>query len=211
MKKTLASTLLLVLLPFLLFSETSAKRIIETWLQGCVVVLEKRATSKRRVEVRAYMNGVLPAKLPFSFNAPEVLIHQVEFRSTPDDLGNDPYSSLALHPLDRQTCPGHLCEGWMPVPGGGDPVVNFDLTDISESFAYRFLVDLERDGAERDVGVFVVFETGLKDGTCKVENANLFNIFVRISKFWRFIWTVILFALVSYAILVLTRWKEGAR
>src|SRR5258706_11457182 len=115
MKKILASALLMILAPFVLFSETSAKRTIENWLQGCVVVLEKHATSKRQVEVKAYMNGALPSKLPFSFNAPEVLIHQVEFRSTPDDLGNDPYSSLALHPLDRQTCPGHLCEGWTPL------------------------------------------------------------------------------------------------
>jgi hypothetical protein len=187
LKKAIASVCLAVLAPVLLFSETSVKRVLDTWLDSCLVVIEKTQPKdkKGQVEVRAFVNGKAPAKLPLSFRSDELQIRQVGFTSLVAGHDQTPYTNLGLHPSTGQTCPGALCVG-QRLGDGPEPVTNITLSDVNESFVYRFIVELGATGSPEKLQVYAIFDAGLKDGVCRVEEANVFNYLTRASKLTRF-------------------------
>jgi hypothetical protein len=201
-KGVVASTLLVVLGPFAIFSESSVKSGIETWLNSCKVVIEKTPLSPKRIEVRLYTIGKMPPTLPLNFWAPEKLIRQVLFQSTSEHGETSQYGNFAMHPDHNQTCPGELCDV-KRLGEGGEPSANPYLTDFSETFDYRFLVDFERVGTPDDLTVRVAYERGLKGGVCRVESGNAFNWFYRTSKIVQFLLIVLLLGILTWVIKVL--------
>lgn len=199
LQRFVAPVLLVVLTPFALFSESSVKSGIETWLNSCKVVIEKTPLSPKRVEVRLYTIGKMPSTLPLNFWAPDVLIREVLFLSTDEHNGN-----FAMHPDHNQTCPGELCDV-KRLGESGEPSANPYLTDFSDTFDYRFLVDFEREGTPNDLTVRVAYERGLKGGACRVENENSFNWFYRTSKIVQFLLVVLLLGILTWAIKVLKK------
>jgi len=205
--KALATTILVVLVPLSLFSETTVKQLVDNWLNSCLIVIEKSPISARRIEVRAFASGKLPSRLPLTFRAPDVLIDSVRFTSADDPVEHSSFANLGLHPDDEQTCPGALCVG-QRLGSGSEPIANIVLTDLSETFAYRFILDMHQVASEKDLDVFVIFDSGLKDGVCRVESANFFNFLIRASKLTRF-WVFLAFILLlTIAISAFNRLKE---
>ena len=107
-----------------------------------------------------------------------------------------------------QACPGALCEG-VAYTDGGEPKINFTLKDLNEVFQYRFQVRFAQAGSLADLGVFVIYEEGLKSGVCRVESASIFNWPVRTDPLGKLVGTAILLLVAGYAVIVLTRWAKG--
>ena len=209
-RPALAAVVLAIVVPLATFSESTLKGLMTGWLDRCLIVIEKEQLSPTKLMVTGYMRGHAPTALPFSFSANRPLILNVKFLSSEDLSGSDKDANLGLHPLAGETCPGALCEGTV-FTDGGEPRINFTLKDLSESFLYRFHIRLAHSGTLNDLGVFVVYEPGLKDGVCRVENANLLNWPVRAGPLSKILGSALLLLVAGYAIMILTRWqKEGA-
>ena len=205
-----AAVVLAVLVPLVTFSESAIKGLMSGWLERCLIVLEKEQLAPGKLMVTGYMRGKAPNALPLTFSANKPLILNVKFLSSEGLSGASRHANLGLHPLAGETCPGALCEGTVYTEGG-EPRINFTLGDLSESFLYRFQIRLANPGTLDDLGVFVVYQTGLKDGVCRVENASLFNWPVRVGPLAKILASAVLLLVAGYAVTVLTGWrkKEG--
>lgn len=209
-RPVLAAVVLAVVVPLATFSESSLKSLMTGWLDRCLIVIEKEQLSPTKLMVTGYLRGHAPVALPFSFSANKPLILNVKFLSSEDLSGSDKDTNLGLHPLAGETCPGALCEGTV-YTDGGEPKINFTLRDLSESFLYRFHIRLAHPGKLDNLGVFVVYEAGLKDGVCRVENAGLLNWPVRAGPLAKLLGSAFLLLVAGYAVMILTRWsKQGA-
>lgn len=206
-RPVLAATVLALLIPLLTFSESTLKGLVGGWLDRCLIVIEKEQLSPTKLMVTGYLRGQAPSALPFSFSANRALILNVKFLSSADLSGTDRDANLGLHPMAGETCPGALCEGTV-FTDGGEPRINFTLRDLHESFLYRFHVRLAQAGTLDDLHIFVVYEAGLKDGVCRVENANLFNWPVRAGLLAKIVATALLLLVVGYAVMFLKRWAK---
>lgn len=207
LRPAIAAVVLAVLVPLVTFSESAIKGLMSGWLDRCLIVLEKERLGPTKLMVTGYMRGQAPKALPMSFSANKPLILSVKFLSSEDLSGLDRNANLGLHPLAGETCPGALCEGTVYTEGG-EPRINFTLRDLSESFLYRFHIRLASPGTLDDLGVFVVYETGLKDGVCRVENASLFNWPVRVGPLAKILASAALLLIAGYAVTTLTGWSK---
>ena len=202
-----AAVVLALLVPPVTFSESTLKSLMSGWLERCLIVIEKEQLSPIKLMVTGYMRGQAPSALPLSFSANKPLLLNVKFLSSADLTGANKDANLGLHPMAGETCPGALCEGTV-YTDGGEPKINFTLRDLSESFLYRFHIRLAKPGTLDDLGVFVVYETGLKGGVCRVENATLFNWPVRASPLGKILASALLLLVAGSAVLVLTGWSK---
>lgn len=207
LRPALAATVLALVVPLATFSESTIKGLMTGWLDRCLIVIEKQQISSTKLMVTGYMKGPAPAALPFSFSANKPLILNVRFLSPADLSGSNQDANLGLHPMAGETCPGALCEGAI-FTDGGEPKINFTLRDLSESFLYRFHVRLAQPGSVDDLGVFVVYQAGLKDGVCRVENAGLLNWPARAEPLEKILGSALLLLVAGYAVMVLTRWAR---
>jgi len=206
-RPAVAAVVLAVLVPLVTFSESTLKSLMSGWLERCLIVLEKEQLTPTKLMVTGYMRGQAPNALPLSFSANKPLILNVKFLSSEDLSGSNQDANLGLHPLAGETCPGALCEGTV-YTDGGEPKINFTLGDLNAAFLYRFHIRLAQPGTLDDLGVFVVYQTGLKDGVCRVENANLFNWPVRAGPLAKILASAALLLVAGYAVLVLTGWRK---
>lgn len=207
LRPAVAAVVLAVLVPLVTFSESTLKSLMSGWLERCLIVLEKEQLGPSKLMVTGYMRGQAPAALPLSFSANKPLILNVKFLSSEDLSGSNRDANLGLHPLAGETCPGALCEGTVYTEGG-EPKINFTLGDLSESFLYRFHIRLAQPGTLDDLGVFVVYQAGLKDGVCRVENASIFNWPVRAGPLTKILASAALLLVAGYAVMVLTGWRK---
>lgn len=207
LRPAVAAVVLAVLVPLVTFSESTIKGLMSGWLDRCLIVLEKERLGPTKLMVTGYMRGQAPKALPLSFSASKPLMLNVKFLSSADLSGLDRNANLGLHPMAGETCPGALCEGTVYTEGG-EPKINFTLHDLSESFLYRFHIRLASPGALDDLGVFVVYESCLKDGVCRVENASLFNWPVRVGPLAKILASAALLLVAGYAVTILTGWSK---
>ncbi len=207
LRPALAAVVLAILVPLVTFSESTIKGLMSGWLDRCLIVIEKEQLGPSKLMVTGYMRGPAPKALPLSFGANKPLILNVKFLSSEDLSGSSKDTNLGLHPLAGELCPGALCEGTVYTEGG-EPKINFTLRDLSESFLYRFHVRLAQPGTLDDLGVFVVYETGLKDGVCRVENASFFNWPVRVGPLAKILASAVLLLVAGYAVMILTGWSK---
>lgn len=206
-RPALAAVALALLVPLVTFSESTVKGLMTGWLDRCLIVIKKEQLSPTKLMVTGFMRGHAPTALPFSFSANKPLILNVKFLSSEDLTGSDEDANLGLHPLAGETCPGALCEGTV-YTDGGEPKINFTLRDLSESFLYRFHIRLAGPGTLDDLGVFVVYESGLKDGVCRVENASLLNWPVRAGPLAKILGSAFLLLVAGWAVMALTKWTN---
>jgi len=207
LRPALAATVLALVVPLVTFSESTIKGLMGGWLDRCLIVIEKKQISPTKLMVTGYMKGPAPAALPFSFSANKPLILNVRFLNAEDLSGANQDANLGLHPMAGETCPGALCEGTV-FTDGGEPKINFTLRDLSESFLYRFHIHLAQPGSVDDLGIFVVYQTGLKDGVCRVENADLLNWPARADPLVKILASAFLLLVAGYAVMILTRWAR---
>jgi hypothetical protein len=201
-----SALVIIVVSPFLLVSEASIKNYIESWLSGCLFVLEKEQVRGNRVMVRGYLSGKPPKELPITFSVTGATINRIQMIN-PVEAGARS-DSLALHPQTYWACPGTFCEQF-----GRDataPKLTITLSDLDPDFPYAFYVDFDTDTADKDLKLFVQFDPGLAAGICRVEGANLFNLFVRLTKLQKF-WVLVFVFLVAWIILAILKRPGGEK
>lgn len=196
-----------MLTPFLLVSETSIKSYVESWLKDCVFVVEWNQVRGNRIEIKGYISGTPPKSLPITFSGKNVLINRIQFVNEVERDKSGNYANLGLHPQADWACPGTLCEKLGKM--SSSPKVTIVLADLNADFVYPFYVDFDTAVRESDLRVFVQFDEGLPNGICRVERASLFNKFVRLTKFGKFIALIFLFVLVSVVVAGLREMAKG--
>lgn len=194
-----ASLLVIVLTPFLVFSETSIKGLIDSWLNDCLVVFETESVPPNKVKVLGYVSGkAAPPVLPVTFIAHDVLINRIKFTTDVDRPGAGDTGNLALHPLVNAACPGSLCRELGGVPSS--PKLTITLKDVSPAFLYNFTVEFDRPATKEKLALFVQYDEGLKGGVCRVEYANVFNFLTRAGKWAKFLLMALSFLIVTVLI-----------
>lgn len=184
--------------PFLIVSESAVKKYVDGWLNDCVLVFEVSELTENRLLVRGYAQGKLPSIVPVTFAAKGAEINSIQFINHIDKEGTDPYISLAVHPQANLVCPGQLCESQGNLTSS--IYVTVALSDVHPSFIYPFQVDFNGKVKATNLRLFVQYDAGLKDGICRVEQANIFNLFVRLTKWGQFLLAVIAFVCIMVLI-----------
>ncbi len=199
-KRPVAAVFLVVLVPLVTFSESALKQAVTGWLNDCLIVISKEVSeeSPTRISVRLHTSGELPKELAINFRANEGLIHEIRYFSTLDPCGLSPYTSLFLHHLNGQYCPGALCEG-VPNGGDGERRRSIDLTEVTADSDQKFNVEFGQKVAANALSVFVMQRKG-KTSNCRVQNENVFNWFFRQDKLMKFIVTFLLLALTVFVV-----------
>lgn len=193
------SLLVIVLTPFLVFSENSIKTFIDSWLNDCLVVFETENIPPNKVKVLGYVSGkAAPPALPLTFTAHDVLINRIKFTTDVDRPNAGSSGSLALHPLTNAACPGSLCRELGSVPSS--PKLTITLKDVSPQFVYNFSVEFDKPATKEKLALFVQYDEGLNGGVCRVEYANVFNFLNRASKWTKFLLMAGLFLVVTVLI-----------
>ena len=108
-----------------------------------------------------------------------------------------------MHPQANLACPGQLCEEQGSLPSS--VYITVALSDVQPTFSYPFQVDFNGKVKPENLRLYVQYNAGLKDGVCRVERANPFNLFVRLSKLGQFFVAVIAFIFLS----VLVAWVRA--
>lgn len=180
-----------VFTPFLIVSESTMKKFVESWLNDCVLVFEVREVKGNRLLVTGYAQGKLPTALPITFSAKGAEINSIHFINEVERPGADRFTSLAIHPQSNTSCPGPLCESLGNLTSALN--VTVFLSDIHPSFVYPFYVDFNGMVSTDNLRLFVQYDPGIKETVCRVERAHLFNLFVRLSKFGQFVAAVLAF------------------
>lgn len=195
LKGALAAVALIVFVPIVTFSESALRQAVTGWLDGCLIVVAKDVyeESPTRVSVRLHTSGALPKDLAMNFRANEGLIHEVRYFSTVDPSGRSPYTSLFLHHLHGQTCPGALCEGIVG-SGDGERRRSIELSELTMESDQGFNVEFGQTVSPDALSVFVMQRKG-KSSSCRVQNENAFNWFFRQGKWVKFLVTLILLGL----------------
>ncbi len=167
---------------FIVFANTQIKELVDSFLGGCVFVLDKRMGSTGQVLVTARIAGAMPKSVPLMFEGHDALINTILF--------DEPYrqgmivepDDLAFHPMTGLSCPGSLCED-----SGTQALrhqVQIVLRDLRPEFSYRFRVRLKPDNQDQaslspiNLKAFAVFDKGLDDGVCRVQPRRWFNFWV---------------------------------
>lgn len=195
------SLAMIILTPFLVLSENTIKSLIDSWLKDCLVVIDTESLPPNKVRVTAYVSGETLKKLPLTFTASDALINRIKFSPELGPNAHSAIDNLARHPLTNKTCPGALCEEFGRIPSA--PILTITLGDISPQFLYTFVVELDRNATKENLATYVQYEEGLKDGVCRVERANIFNVLARASKWQKFWAMVFIFLIVAVLISVI--------
>jgi len=193
--------------PFLLVSEATLKKYLDTWLNDCLLVFEVSAVKGNRLLVTGYARGKLPATLPITFSARNAEINSILFINEVERPGSDVFTNLAVHPQTNLICPGPLCEELGSLPSTVNPTIV--LADIHPEFTYPFYVDFNRKVSASNLSLFVQYERGVKDGLCRVERAHVFNLFVRLGKLGQFVAAVIAFLCLTVLVAAARAWAKG--
>jgi hypothetical protein len=180
-----------ILTPFVLVSESTVKRYVEGWLNDCLIVFEVARVNDHRLLVKGYGQGKLPTMLPITFAARRAEINSVHFTNIADSPEADQFTNLAIHPQTNSACPGALCESYGNLPSSVN--VTIPLADLSANFVYPFYVDFNGKVEPTNLVVYVQYDPGVKDPICRVERANAFNLFARLSKLGQFALAVAMF------------------
>lgn len=164
---------------FLVFANTQLKELVDSFLGGCVLVIEKRISTAGQLLVTARIAGSMPKGLPIMFEGREALINTILFDEPyRQDRISDP-DDLAFHPMTGTICPGNLCLG-----AGDEPFrsrVQILLRDLRPEFSYRFRLRMQPDKAPletHNLKVYAMFDAGLVDGVCRVQPPRWFNFWV---------------------------------
>lgn len=203
----LASLALMILTPFLVFSESTVKGYIDSWLNNCIFALEIDKVRENRLQLTGFISGNLPKMLPITFSSQGALINRVQFVNEVERGTTTRYSNIGLHPQTDWACPGTLCESLGRVQSS--PKMTVMVSDLHGDFVYPFYVDFDGAVEADTLRVFVQFEEGLKGGVCRVERANAFNLYMRLTKLWRFVGLCALFAMVTFMVGALRAWVKG--
>lgn len=168
---------------FIVFANDQLKELVDRFVGGCVLVVDKRVSKAGQVLVTAQIAGEMPKGVPLTFEGRDALINTILF--------DEPYrqeailepDDLAFHPMTGQSCPGELC-----ADSGSAPLrrqVQFVMRDLRPEFGYRFRIRLQPDGdgakkpvTVQNLKVFAVFDKGLADGVCRVQPRRWFNFWV---------------------------------
>lgn len=168
---------------FLVFANDQLKELLDRFVGGCVLVVDKRVSKAGQVLVTAQIAGEMPKGVPLTFEGRDALINTILF--------DEPYrqeailepDDLAFHPMTGQSCPGELC-----VDSGSAALrrqVQFVMRDLRPEFGYRFRIRLRPEGDDpkkpvtvQNLKVFAVFDKGLADGVCRVQPRRWFNFWV---------------------------------
>lgn len=199
-----------VVTPFLLVSESVVKKYVDGWINDCVLVFDVSQVRDNRLLVEGYAQGRIPSVVPITFAARQAEINSIRFVNHIDVAADDKYETLAIHPQANLACPGQLCEDQGNLPSS--VYITVALSDVQSTFSYPFHVDFNGKVKPENLRLYVQYNAGLKDGTCRVEKANPFNLFVRLSKLGQFAFAVIAFVLLSILVAwlrVLTKREDG--
>jgi hypothetical protein len=191
-RTALASVVLVILVPVVTFSESALRQGVTGWLDDCLIVISKEVTkeSPTRVAVRLHTSGALPKVLALNFRANDGLIHEIRYFSTDDPSGLSPYTSLSLHPMNGQYCPGALCEGVLD-NRDGERRRSVELVDPFAESDQRFNVEFGAKSAPEALSVFVMQRKGATS-SCRVQNENAFNWYFRQDKGVKFLTTLLI-------------------
>jgi hypothetical protein len=198
--QAVAGVLLALMLPFLAFSESTLREGITSWLDSCLIVVSKQVTKEfpARIAVRLHASGEIPKDLSINFRANEGLIHEIRYFSTTDPSGLSASTSLFLHHLHGQYCPGALCDG-VPKNIDGEKRRTVRLAELVAESDQRFYVEFNRDVRPQDLSVFVIQRKG-GGSSCRVQNDNAFNWFFRQEKPTKFLVVLGLLFLLSLVV-----------
>lgn len=207
-----AGALLLSLLaPLMLLSESRLKETIGTLFNGCLFVIDVRESHiAGRVEVLAYMSGQTPDYLNLTFRAQNGLINNLKFTSGVLVKPATDFSSLVLHPMAGQSCPGKLCETPQLILKPTEQMT-IRLPYPSSNFDYVFTAHLSATQSSRAapdrLSVFSIADA-TKVETCRVEAPNVFNLLVRLDKLQRFFAYCAILFIGSILVFVFKRWGD---
>jgi len=192
------TVIVMIFTPFLIVSESTVKKYVDGWLNDCLLVFEVSELTASRLLVRGYAQGKLPSTVPVTFAAKAAEINSIQFINHVDKEGADPYVSLAVHPQANRVCPGQLCESQGVLTSS--VYITVALSDVHPSLIYSFQVDFNGKVKADNLRLFVQYDAGLKEGVCRVEQANIFNLFVRLTKWGQFIVAVLAFVCITILI-----------
>jgi hypothetical protein len=182
-------------------SEGSLKSVVDSWLGGCVIVVQKSIVDHGK-GTTIFVVELIPSnaelsKLPITFKTTGKRLAQVDFEK---EISRGNY---ALHPDANQGCPGGLClESEDEIPVGEMTLV---LDPFSAAFAYRFRITVN-DAANgtvpsaEDLDVFATYtkttgNTPFK--ACRMELAEWYNVLAWASPEWRIAILVVLVLVLS--------------
>ena len=207
----IGALVLSLLAPLTLLSESRLKETIDTLFNGCLFVVEVRESqTPDRVEVLGYMSGKTPDYINLTFRAHKEMINTLRFTNGVLVKPATDFSSLVLHPMAGQPCPGKLCETPQLILNPTEQMT-IRLPYPSSNFDYVFTAQLSdpkssRAAADR-MSVFSIADA-TKAETCRVEAPNAFNALVRLDKFQRFIAYCAILLLGTILVIVFKRWGE---
>ena len=210
-RSAIAALLLALAGPFVLLSESRLKDTIDALFNGCLFVLEVRdVRDSDRAEVRAHLSGKTPEYLNLTFRARHGLINQLRFANGVLVESANEYSSLVLHPLAGQVCPGALCVTPQLILKPTEQMT-IRLPYPSANFDYLFTAQLSEPVNATDIGtrlsVYSIAD-GSKAETCRVEMPNTFNWLVRLGRMQRFLaYCAMLFA-ATLLVMSFKKWGE---
>jgi hypothetical protein len=206
------ATLLLALVgPFVLLSESRLKDTIDTVFNGCLFVVDVRdAHDSDRVEVHAHLSGKTPEYLNLTFRARQGLINRLRFANGILVESPNEFSSLVLHPLAGQVCPGGLCETPLRISKPTEQMT-IRLPYPAANFDYVFTAQLSEPVNATDTSKRL-FVYSLADGsraeTCRVEMPNLFNWLVRLGRMQRFLAYCAMLLAATALVMLFKKWGE---
>jgi hypothetical protein len=164
----------LVVAPFLAFSETVLKSILDRWLSQCTVVLEVTQDGAEPPLVRLYSFGDMPDALPLTFSSASGVIERVSLLNHVEQETISSEPNVLVHPLANQRCPGDLC----PDTAVASEKLTVRVRPITPNYVYQFRVILSKPSANSHIKVYAKPLLQEKIG-CRVETANLSNYFAR--------------------------------
>lgn len=189
------AVIITIVTPFLVVSESVVKKYVEGWVNDCVLVFDISQVRDNRLLVEGFAQGRAPSVVPLTFAARGAEINSVRFVNHVDLVNDDRFETLAVHPQANLACPGQLCEELGNMPSAVN--VTVALSDVQPAFSYPFHVDFTGKVAPANLRIYVQYNSGLEGGVCRVERANAFNLFVRLSKLGQFGIAVLAFVLLT--------------
>lgn len=207
----IAALLLSLLAPLTILSESRLKETIDALFNGCLFVIDVGpGTGPGRIDVRGYMSGKTPEYLNLTFRARQGQIKLLRFSSGVLVAAPTDFSSLVLHPMAGQTCPGKLCESPQLILNPTEQMT-IRLPYPSSNFDYVFTTEMsDARSAAPTTDRLLVFSLAdaTKSDTCRVEAPNFFNVLVRLDKWQRFIAYCGILLVGTLLLVIFKRWGD---
>lgn len=196
-KKIVGASILAVLVPFLLASEKSMKKLINDWFEVCSVVIDDTDApivigERAYLPIKLYVQGDPPKNASLVVLSNEPVFVRLEYVHDLDDTNRALHTNVPYEQKDAAASD-----------------ITVDLTPFEANFLYSFRAYVSTDQVQKikndevSWGAFIQFPATELSVKCQVEKKSWLNLLVWTGRVCRFWFSVILVVVLTAAVLFL--------